>query len=229
MVTVCIHQPDFAPWIGFFDRLVRSDVYVVLDNVQFLRRGWHHRDKIKSLNGPKWLTVPVKKKGRYYQNINEVEIDDSRDWRRDHLNAIRSNYAKSPFLDETFFEIEEIYARPWARLIDFNIAVINLFIRAFDISASTVIGSTLGVTGTKNELLADIMKTVNGDTYLAGEGSRSYLEEELLNNRGIDVVWQSFHHPIYPQLHGEFTPGLSSLDFLFNCGAEDCKRILREM
>ena len=84
MKTVCIHQPDFLPWLGFFDRLTQSDVFVVLDNVQFLRRGWHHRDKIKASNGEMWLTVPVKKSGRYEQLINQTEIENSTHWQDQH-------------------------------------------------------------------------------------------------------------------------------------------------
>ena len=94
---IVIHQPDFIPWIGFFDRLIKSDIFVVLDNVQYIRQGWHHRDKIKTASGSMWLTVPVKKKGRYEQLINEVEIDYSQNWQSKHLKTIHHNYGHAKY------------------------------------------------------------------------------------------------------------------------------------
>lgn len=227
MMVACIHQPDFAPWMGFFDRLVLSDVYVVLDNVQFLRRGWHHRDLIKTPKGPKWLTVPVIKKGRYHQDILDVEIDNTKDWRRDHLNAIREHYSNSPFFNDHIGEIEKIYSTDWKILVDLNMAIINMFIEAFGIKVEIVNGSSLGVQGSKNELLINILKSIGSKQYIAGEGSKSYLDEALFDRHGIEVIWQSFAHPVYPQEHGEFLPELSSYDALLNCGSKYCAQIFK--
>jgi hypothetical protein len=227
MTTVCIHQPDFAPWIGFFDRLVRSDIYVVLDNVQFLRRGWHHRDKIKTANGPRWLTVPVRKKGKFDQRIDQAEIDNSTNWPREHLNTLRANYARAPFFKNHIGEIEEIYGSSWTSLADLNMALVHLFMKMFGIGTQIRTASSLRPKGRSNELLVDILRTVGARRYLAGEGSRAYLDETLFNTHGIDVEWQSFRHPVYPQLHGDFVPGLSSFDFLLNCGSRECAQILR--
>ena len=98
-MIVTIHQPDFLPWLGFFDRWEKSDLYIVLDDVQFIRRGWQHRDKIKTSQGIKWLTVPVIKKNKYFQKINEVKINNSIDWRKNHLNIIEESYRKADNLD----------------------------------------------------------------------------------------------------------------------------------
>ena len=91
-MIVAIHQPDFLPWLGFFDRWQKSDLHIVLDDVQFLRRGWHNRDKVKVPGGVAWLTVPILKKGRYGQPLQETLIDNSRPWRRKHLGMIRDSY-----------------------------------------------------------------------------------------------------------------------------------------
>lgn len=226
MTTVCIHQPDFIPWIGFFDRLIRSDIFVLLDNVQFLRRGWHHRDKIKTANGPMWLTVPVKKKGRYRQLINEVEIDNSRNWRSEHLKSYQTWYGRAPYLSTYFPGIQEIYERDYRLLVDLNVALLEFLMEAFEIQIEACFASSLDVAGKRTDLLVEIVKAVDGNVYLSGLGARAYLDEAKFARAGIQVVWQEFQHPVYPQLYGEFVPYLSSLDFLFNCG-EQCKMLLR--
>ncbi|NOZ28633.1 MAG: WbqC family protein [Chloroflexi bacterium] len=226
MTTVCIHQPDFAPWIGFFDRLIQSDIFVVLDNVQFLRRGWHNRDKIKTAHGTMWLTVPVKKKGRYGQLIREAEIDNTRRWREEHLKSLQTWYGGAPHFDAYFPGVREIYLRNHRLLIDLNMDLLAFLMAAFDIQVEIRKASSLPVTGKRTDLLVEIVKAVGGDVYLSGLGARAYLEEEKFARAGIRVVWQEFEHPVYPQLYGEFIPNLSSLDFLFNCG-EQCRAILR--
>lgn len=226
MTTVCIHQPDFAPWIGFFDRLIQSDIFVILDDVQFLRRGWHHRDKIKTAHGTMWLTVPVRKKGRYGQRINEVEIDNSRPWREEHLKSLQTWYGRAPYFDRYFPSVREIYERGHRLLIDLNLALLDFLMEAFAIRVRTCLASTLDVTGKRTDRLVAIVKAVGGDVYLSGLGARAYLEEEKFTREGIEVIWQRFEHPVYPQLYGEFIPNLSSLDFLFNCG-DRCPEILR--
>ena len=226
MTTVCIHQPDFIPWIGFFDRLIKSDIFVILDNVQFLRRGWHNRDKIKTADGWMWLTVPVKKTGRYKQLINEVEIDNSQDWRRKHLRSFQFWYGQAPYFSDYFPGIKKIYDRDYLLLVDLNVALLEFLMDAFDIQGETHFASSLDVTGKSTDLLVNIVGAVGGDIYLSGLGAKDYLDEDRFTQVGIGVIWQEFDHPVYPQLFGEFIPRLSSLDFLFNCGV-GCAEILR--
>ena len=226
MITVCIHQPDFIPWIGFFDRLIRSDILVILDNVQFLRRGWHHRDKIKTAHGPMWLTVPVKKKGRYTQLINQVEIDDSHNWREEHLRSLQTWYGRAPYFSKYFPRLEKIYGMNHRLLVDLNVALLEFLAEAFDIRIRRELASSLDVTGRSTDLLVELVRAVGGDTYLSGLGAKAYLDESKFARAGICVMWQEFEHPVYPQLFGEFIFGLSGLDFLFNCGVE-CAVILR--
>ena len=215
---VVIHQPDFIPWLGYFDRLIKSDVFVVLDNVQYIRRGWHHRDKIKTVSGSTWLTVPVKKKGRYEQLINEVEIDYSQNWQSKHLNTLHHNYGHAQYFSSIFPEIEAIYLKNYKLLIDFNIALIRLIINLLNIKVDMILSSSLGCAGEKTDLLINILIQVGGNSYLTGLGSKSYLLEDRFINENIELLWQNYKHPIYSQLHGDFIPELSVLDFLFNCG-----------
>lgn len=218
MKTVCIHQPDFLPWLGFFDRLRKCDLYVVLDNVQFLRRGWHHRDKIKSASGEVWLTIPVKKSGRFEQLISETEIDNSTDWRSQHLGSLRACYGRAPFFSKIFPSLEAIYNKDHNLLADFNLELLRFLMEALDTKTEMVFASKLATEGRKNELLLSILQSVEGTHYLSGTGAKAYLEESAFKERGITVQWQEFSHPKYPQLFGDFLPGLSSIDFLFNTG-----------
>jgi hypothetical protein len=218
LTTVCVHQPDFLPWLGFFHRLKNCDVFVVLDNVQFIRRGWQHRDKIKTARGPQWLTVPVKKKGRFDQLIREVEIDDSTDWRGNHMKTLESAYGRAPHFTDVFPAVRGIYAKRHSHLMDLNMDFIRFFCEAFGIDVDTRFASGMDVAGNKSELLAGLTVEAGGQAYLTGTGSRDYLDEGVFESAGIRVRWQEFKHPEYPQLHGNFAPALSAIDALFNCG-----------
>lgn len=212
--VVTIHQPDFLPWLGFFDRWRKSDLYIVLDDVQFLRRGWHHRDKIKTPQGVNWLTVPVKKKGHYYQQIREVEIDNQSDWRHRHLNTVQSSYSKAPNFQRVYRELEGIYLREHEYLIDLNMDLLHFAASALCIETPIVFASDYKVSSSSSQRLSDLVKAVGGTVYLTGTGSEDYLDETPFSGSRIKVIWQKFEHPIYSQLHGVFEPMLSVLDYL---------------
>ena len=213
-MIVTIHQPDFLPWLGFFDRWEKSDLYIVLDDVQFIRRGWHHRDKIKTQNKIKWLTVPVQKKGRYHQAIKEVKIDHQENWSQKHLKTIQMAYKKAPNFDFVFGKLSEIYNREYNLLIEFNMDLLRLCSKMLDIDTPLVFASDFNVKSTGGQRLVDLVQSVGGKEYLAGSGSRDYLDEELFKKVGISVRWQEFEHPVYKQLYGSFEHRLSVLDFL---------------
>lgn len=213
-MIVTIHQPDFLPWLGFFDRWKKSDIYVVLDDVQFLRRGWHHRDKIKTANGSIWLTVPVLKKGKYDQLIRDVRIDNSTNWCQDHLRAIEFNYKKAPNFGYCFKKMIEIYNRKHPFLIDLNMELLNFLASELAITTPTVFASEFNIKSKSTQRLLELVKSVNGSIYLTGMGSKDYLDESLFRKENIQVMWQEYTHTVYTQLHGKFIPMLSSLDYL---------------
>ncbi len=213
---VTIHQPDFLPWLGFFDRWRKSDLYVVLDDVQFLRRGWHHRDKIKTASGEAWLTVPVQKKGKFEQTIAEALIDDERDWRRKHLNAIEAAYKKTRNFLTVFPVIEKIYEANHKLLVDLNLDLLRYCAQELYIETPLKRASELGITATGTERLVQIVSACGGERYLTGLGAKDYLDEDIFTENGIEVVWQKFEHPVYTQLHGPFVQTLSVLDYLMN-------------
>lgn len=218
--TICIHQPDFLPYLGFFDRLLKSDLFVVLDNVQFLRRGWHHRDKIKTLQGVQWLTVPIQKKNRYSQLIKDTKIENGTHWKRKHLSTIEQNYSKAPYFRQYIGGLQRIYEKSFDYLLDLNMELLQWSMGILGCSIKTVFASSLPVTSTGSLRLVEIVEFLGGTTYLSGTGAKAYLEEELFTARNLAVKWQNFIHPIYPQLFGNFVPNLSVLDCVLNCGDE---------
>lgn len=226
--TVVIHQPDFLPYLGFFHRLLHADMFVILDDAQYVNgtsQSWMNRDKLKTSQGEKWLTVSVKKAPRETP-INQIELSQS-DWREGNLNLIRHNYRQAPYFSEIYPYIEMLYAYDGNLLFEFNLNSIRMLMGLLDIEIPQVLASTLNTTGKKNELLVDILQKVGATQYLSGVGARAYFEPELYERAGIEVVWQDFSHPAYPQLHGPFIPYLSSIDMLFNCGIEESRKILR--
>ena len=214
-MIVTIHQPDFLPWLGFFDRWKRSQRYVVLDDAQFIRRGWQHRDKIKTPGGVQWLTLPVQKKGNFTQAIRDVRLEEGLDWRGKHLRTIRSCYGKAPHFERHFAFLERAYLGGSRFLMEFNLLLLEYAAGVLGIDTPLCLASTFGSGELRaTRRLVELTRLAGGDVYLTGVGSRDYLDEAAFRQQGIAVAWQAFEHPIYPQLHGPFEPGLSVLDYL---------------
>ena len=227
--TVVIHQPDFLPYLGFFHRFLESDIYVVLDHVQFVKgtsQAWTHRDKIRTKKGEEWISLSVKKCGMETP-INQVELSENNDWKNKCLNLLKENYRKSKYFNDIYPYLEELFQLECKKMVDFNMASIRLLMNLLDIEISVVYSSTLDPVGSKNEMLVDIIKKIEANRYLSGVGARTYMEVGLYNEAGIEVSWQEFHHPVYPQMFEGFIPALSSVDILFNCGIEKSRHLLR--
>jgi len=227
--TIVIHQPDFLPYLGFFHRFLHSDLWVIFDDVQFLScsKSFHNRDKIKSKQGVKWLTVSVQKCPQKTP-INQVLLADN-DWREKNINLIKDCYAKAPYFKEIMPYIEQLYSFKTDKMIDFNLQSIKVLNNLFDIKIEMVKSGELNVEGTKNLLLINILKKLNADNYLTGIGSKSYLDEPLFKKENIKVIWQKYAPPVYSQINGEFIPYLSAIDLLFNCGIKQSRVILRNI
>lgn len=213
-MIITIHQPDFLPWLGFFDRWRRSDLYIVLDDVQYIRRGWQHRDRIKTHQGVKWLTVPVKKKGLYNQRIKDVEINNRENWRRKHLTTIRLAYGKAPEFDRIYPGLREIVSREHELLIDLNMNLLKFCADMLHIDTPFVLSSSFRENSRGTERLVRLVAAAGGAAYLTGLGSKDYLDEEAFHKQGVEVRWRKYDHPVYPQLHGGFEKMLSVIDFL---------------
>ena len=220
--VVAIHQPEFLLWLGFLDKLRQCDTFVLLDHVQFEKGYFQNRNRIRTAapSGWSWLTVPVLTKGRSNQPICDVEINESIDWRRKHLEAFQLHYAKAPSFGEYAPFLQAHYEKPWRQLADFSVTLIEWIARSFGLQRKILRSSELKASGSRSRLLASLCEQAGATEYLSGISGRNYLETNLFEERGIRVRFQEFHHPVYPQRYEPFVPGLSSLDLLFNCGGQ---------
>lgn len=227
-MLAAIHQPQFMPWLGYFDKMDRCDVFVLLDNVQYKKNEYQNRNRIKTSQGWQWLTVPVKY--RFPQMINEVQIDNSVDWQKKHLHALETNYRKAHYFEKYINLFKEFYSKEWQTLSQVNIASIALLKDILGIKTRVVIASEMqGLRDEPNLRLIDICKRLGADTYLAGKDGRNYMNLDLFNDAGIKLEFQEFKHPAYPQLFGRFEYFMSAIDLTFNCGNESLEIIRKEM
>lgn len=227
---VAIHQPNFLPWLGFFDKIMRSDVFVILDNVQFSKKGgtWTNRVRVLMNGQENWLTVPVVRNFHGTKLINEMLINDSFNWREKMIKSIRQNYVKATFFSETMPLVDNLINHSTENLAEYNIKAIYSLAKHIGLSTSHfVLGSSLDTTGSSNELLISITKRVGGGTYMSGGGASAYQDEQKFIDSGLGFCQQDFRHPLYNQLgRSEFVAGLSVIDALFNCGSGSILRML---
>jgi hypothetical protein len=218
-MIVAAHQPQFLPWLGYFDKMLRADIFVLIDDVQFKKNEWQNRNRIKTSQGWQWLTVPVKYK--YPQVIREVLINNGPNWQRKHRQALESNYRKAPYYQfvEEFFE--EVYSRSWDLISELNISVVRKLARLLGIKTPVFVSSRLGkFPPDRDSRLIAITKHFGGDTYLAGGGGRQYMDLEKYKENGLQVLFQDYRHPVYRQLFGRFEPFMSVIDLFLNHGNE---------
>ena len=223
-MIAAVHQPHYMPWLGYIDKIDRCDVFCFLDNVQYKKNDWQNRNRIKTASGWQWLTLPVR--FRFPQKINEVTINDSVDWRRKHLQALTTNYRKSPFFVRTFDALQPLYREDWQSLVELNIELVKTFLSLLGLADKpTVRASELSGSDDPNERLIEICQALGCNTYLAGDAGSNYMDLARFEERGITIVFQQFNHPQYPQLFGDFISHLSVVDLLFNCGPESMRTI----
>ena len=228
MSVTVIHQPDYAPYLGFFHRLINADTLIVLDHVQFVHsnRGWTHRDKLLTANGPKWITIGIRKTSSR-SPINTIMTSNSAPWRTDHLNFIRHNYMKAKYFEEVFPLISSFYDNASDSLLEFNMTVIHKVLELLDIKVKVIFSSDLNPKGSKTDLIINLLETTNSTSYISGLGAKDYLDTQRFKEAHIDLLWQDFDHPIYTQCHPGFTPMLSVYDALLNCGPSQVSQMLR--
>lgn len=219
-------QPTYLPWIGYFGMIDRADVFVFLDTVQFARRSWQQRNRIKTANGAQMLTVPVHKKGARDQKIAEVQIDSESHFAEKHIRAIEHALSKAPFFEDYAAGLFGILQAGHPKLADLNIALITWLAETLGISCRVLRSSQIEAGGTKADLLASICAALDGEVYISAPGSSDYIENsDAFDNHGIRVAYHRYEHPTYPQLYGDFEPYMSAIDLLFNLGPQSLERI----
>ncbi len=216
-MIVAVHQPQYLPWLGYFDKIDKADVFVLLDTVQFKKNEWQNRNKIKTAQGWQWLTVPVLY--RYPQLIHEVTINDNVNWQHKHRQAMVSNYKRAPYYEMLEDFLEGIFSHSWQSISQLNGAVVRRLATILGIDTPIYVASDLGeFPQDPDERLIAITKHFDAGTYLAGMGGRGYMNLDIYDKDGIEVIFQDFKHPVYTQLFGDFEPFMSVVDLIFNHG-----------
>ncbi len=223
-MIVAGHQPNYLPWLGFFDKIKRSDVFIIEDNVQFERQGYTSRNRILTSDGIRWLSVPVQHVNKPLL-INEVKIANKGkpSWGRKHWLTLKHGYCKAPYWSDYADFFEQTYEREWEFLIDLNLHLIGGVMQFLKIQKPLILSSSLHSEGKKTELIVAQCKEVGADTQLAGNGCRDYINRELFKQAGVRLVFQDFIHPVYPQTRRGFVSNLSVVDYLFCTGAKSFK------
>jgi hypothetical protein len=225
-LIVAVHQPQYLPWLGYFDKMRRADVFCYLNDVQYKKNEWQNRNRIKTAQNWQWVTVPV----RYHfpEKINEVRINQAVDWRKKHLQALITNYSRAPYFKEYIPIFEDTFSREWEFISDLNIHLIESLKGLLDMGEiPSVLSSDFKLSEEPTDRLIDICKALGADTYLAGKGGADYMDLQRFEKNKLKVMIQEFEHPVYPQLFDGFQSHLSVVDLLFNCGPESMM-IIRE-
>lgn len=218
---VAIVQSNYIPWKGYFDLIKAVDEFILLDDVQFTRRDWRNRNRIKTPQGTRWLTIPVKVKGRYLQRIDEVEVSDQ-EWLRSHWATLVQSYSAAPNFELYREPLEDLYRSPGPRrLSDVNRRFIDAISSFLGIRTPISKSGDRPVEGRKSERLVALCRQVGATEYLSGPAARAYLDEELFAEAGVSVSYADYSgYPEYPQLHPPFEHQVTVLDLLFHVGAE---------
>ena len=223
-MIVFVHQPEYIPWLGFFDKLARCDTFVIYDDAQFQHGGFHNRNRIRTIHGWEWLTTPIMH--GHPQTIKDVKISGTQ-WKNKQLDVITQNYKKTPYFNKYFPLIREAISSEHKHLIELNLELIKAIAGFLDINANMVCSSEFSYLGKeKNEKLVSICKQMGADTYLSGSGGKAYVNEDMFIEAKINLQWHSYYHPTYKQGFDGFEPNMSIIDLLFNMGPEAMEIIL---
>jgi hypothetical protein len=194
-----------------------SDVYVLLDSVQFTKNNFQNRNRLIDQNGQVfWSTVPIRMAGHTEKQITDMELDNAQPWRRKTWERIAGAYRHHPYFKALAPEVESIVMGNHTRLVDLNIDLIEFFRRQLGINVTMVRSSTMKLNGSRSELLLSICSNLGADTYLSGPSGRNYLKTDLFVNSDIAIDYHVFNHPTYSAPN--FQPYLSTLDLIFNHG-----------
>lgn len=227
MKKIAILQSNYLPWKGVFDMINQVDIFVFYEDVQYTKDDWRNRNKIKTPQGLKWLTVPVKK-APLETKIFEIEIFNGEDWQQKHYNLIKNNYIKAPYFQDYHFILEEIYLKKkWDKLSDLNIYSTKLIADVLGIKTEFINSTDLKTTGVKDDKIISICKQLNATHYLSGPAAKAYIKEDKFKNANIELEYINYEYPEYKQLYGAFEHKVTVLDVIFNCGPNSPKYIFQ--
>ena len=219
-MNIVISQPFFLPWLGLFEQIRLADIFVHCDDCQLPQgRSFIRKVELKTSQGPMWLTVPlINKKSRC--KISEARIDESKEWKYQHLEAFRHSYSRAPYFEIMFDLAKTIYDFPGNNLGDFNQNAIEIIAEWLGLQRRILRSSELGVTSRSSQRVLDICLHLGAKRYITGLGALNYLDHSLFEEHNIEVCYMRYNKTPYPQLYGEFTPYVTVLDAIANCGKQ---------
>ncbi|HEV7232108.1 MAG TPA: WbqC family protein [Bacteroidia bacterium] len=224
-----IHQPNYLPWPGYFHKIMRSDVFIILDNVDFQQgnsKSITSRTKIKGANGETLLSVPVKHTED--KLLRNIQIDNSQTWAKKHIKSIQFSYTKAPYFKTYYPLMEKILLESCSGLFELNYRIIKEVCSILEIPTQLLVASEMQIEEEDRNLrIVKLCASAGANAYLCGKGGRSYMDENVFTDNGIEVMYTAFNPPEYPQLHGAFLPGLSVLDALMNTGKAGVCELIR--
>jgi hypothetical protein len=230
-MIISVHQPQYIPWLGYFDKIAHSDAFVFLDNVQYKPREFQNRNKLRTKDDWIWLTVPVTTKGQGRQVLKDVRVDNGIDWPKDHLASIKAWYGRAPYYDRHFQFFADTYDKRWESLSGLSVSIVRYMMKELSISTPVYFESELGIASKKTDRIVEICGKLKADKYLSGIGGKEYLEEGKFASAGIGLLYQEYKHPIYRQQFmkddKDFLPYMSAVDLLLNEG-ERSREILNK-
>lgn len=222
-------QPGYLPWLGFFELVYNCDLFVLLDDVQYTKKDWRSRNRIRTKDGWIWLTVPVCIKHKQLQLINEAKINPYTDWRRKHLKALEINYHRAKYFSNYFPYFVKLYARDWEYLLDLDAEIISWLMDALNIKTPIIKSSSLNMKGRKEDKIINICKKLGAAELYDSKAAQNILDLDKFNEEKIRIKFQDFQHPIYRQTYEPFLPYMSVIDLLFQCGPESLNILLHKL
>jgi len=225
-MIVAIQQPEHLPWIGFFHKMTQCDIFVYLDTVQFKKRYYENRNRIKTKDGIRWLTIPVYVKGKYKQKIKDVQIFDEISWKKKYISLIEHSYKKAPYWNDIVKYILPCLFDSPKLLSELNITMIESIKKYLNIDTICIKASDLDLNNLQgSQLIMETCLKLNADQYISGPSGKNYLDVFIFEEKKIRIKYHNFLHPEYPQMYGKFASHLSIIDLLVNCGTNSRKII----
>jgi hypothetical protein len=222
-LILSVHQPQYLPWLGYFDKVAASDLFVFLDLPQYKKREFQNRNRIKGPQGEIWLAVPVLSKGKFEQPIKDVEIDNTQGWQKSHWGTLELHLKKAPFWAQYAPGLKPFYEKRWDKLCDLNLEMTVWFFEQLGIKTPWKIESAIGTGTQSTDRLIELLKKTGAKTYLSGSGGKDYMDEARFQQEGLGLQYQHYTHPTYPQRYGDFLPYMSIVDLLMHCGPDSLK------
>jgi|LauGreDrversion4_1035100.scaffolds.fasta_scaffold142186_2 hypothetical protein len=232
-MILSIMQPTFNPWLGYFDMMDQSDVFVIYDDVQLSKQSWQVRNRIKTAGGELYLSIPYLKTDSYRDLlIYNAQTNETLLWREKHLKSIENSYRRAPFFSEVFPFLKGIYEQDNKTVASFTANMIRRIVSIIGIETNLINSSDLGINGgSKDMRLVNFCQHFHAGSYLSPQGSAVYIEEKSPGGEfakaGIEVYYHEYKHPVYNQVHGDFIPYMGVIDLLFNLGFSNSLAAIR--